>query len=153
MLVCSDFIGWERKPVLAVVTSKICQALMQKGWKIALLTLSGNALHQDFLSEDERRKEFLEAIPDVVIYATKGGFPSPLDILRYLKNRKRTISAKGVNFSLSRTKSGRSYPLFRDFVAWYGKSLCDKIGGTTNEKNRCSPNIYRCSGGRGRIFA
>jgi len=123
LLVCSDFIGWERKPVLAVVTSKICQALMQKGWKIALLTLSGNALHQDFLSEDERRKEFLEAIPDVVIYATKGGFPSPLDILRYLKNRKRTISAKGVNFSLSRTKSGRSYPLFRDFVARIGKVI------------------------------
>jgi hypothetical protein len=119
LIVAGDFLGWERTPTSAVSITRLCRLFGKKGWKVALLTLSGNALHPDFLSEDERRREFLEAIQDVIIYTTKGWFPSPLDILRYLR-KKKARATKSSSPSSPQIKRRGIYQLLRNFVARIG---------------------------------
>lgn len=122
LLIHHLFLGWERSPAATIFLLKLVNMLKLQGWEIALLTLSGDLLHPDFLLEEKRRAEFLQSIQDMDVrtYTAKGGFSSPKDmILSILKGGKSGFAyAKDStpSFALSRRKRHKFIKMVRGWI-------------------------------------
>jgi hypothetical protein len=120
-LIICDLFPLGSSPVGAITNILLVKMLKLRGWDVGLFTISGNALHPDFLKEDKRNEELLKELPNgTSLFTTKGVFFSPLDIPRFFL-RKRRASLK--------LKSG-SHTLSPESVSRFGgvRRLIGKIG-------------------------
>jgi len=133
LVVYSWFFSWTKTPTGPVCVSNIMKMLKLMGWDVALLTLSGDALHPDFLSENPQRRKYLEDLPEVKLYTAKGWLDSPTEIIRWLIQRKtkrqnkdftyeaskKSGNPRGFLYKLRQTIGRQIYPFWQSYVYCY----------------------------------